>query len=81
MFPFAVPWGNIEILGKQNELFPSGPVVKCLVYYTKHLTTGPKGNSSFCFPRISMFPQGTAKGNIEVRGKQNELFPSGPVNK
>ena len=21
--------GNIEILGKQNSLFPSGPVIKC----------------------------------------------------
>ena len=30
MFPSAVPWGNIEILGKQNELFPSRPVIKCL---------------------------------------------------
>ena len=25
--------GNIEILGKQNSLFPSGPVIKCLVSY------------------------------------------------
>ena len=23
--------GNIEILGKQNSLFPSGPVIKCLL--------------------------------------------------
>ena len=23
--------GNIEILGKQNSLFPSGPVIKCLI--------------------------------------------------
>ena len=30
-FPSAAPRGNIEILGKQNELFPSGPVIKCLV--------------------------------------------------
>ena len=37
--------------------------------------TRPEGNSSFCFPRISMFP----RGNIEIRGKQNELFPEGPV--
>ena len=33
MFPSAAPRGNIEILGKQNELFPSGPVIKCLIYY------------------------------------------------
>ena len=30
MFPSAAPRGNIKILGKQNELFPSGPVIKCL---------------------------------------------------
>ena len=41
--------------------------------------TGPEGNSSFCFPRISMFPRGAAEGNVEIRGKQNELFPEGPV--
>ena len=31
----------------------------------KHLMTGHKGNS--------------AEGNIEVEGKQNSLFPEGPV--
>ena len=30
------------------------------------------GNSEFCFPRISMFLG-------EILGKQNSLFPSGPV--
>ena len=25
--------GNIKILGKQNSLFPSGPVINCLMYY------------------------------------------------
>ena len=34
MFPSAAPRGNIEILGKQNELFPSGPVIKCLMFTT-----------------------------------------------
>ena len=32
MFPSAAPRGNIEILGKQNELFPSGPVIKFNVF-------------------------------------------------
>ena len=27
--------GNIEILGKQNSLFPSGPVIKCLLFSEK----------------------------------------------
>ena len=30
LFPSTSSWrGNIEILGKQNSLFPSGPVIKC----------------------------------------------------
>ena len=29
----------------------------------KHLMTGPEGNSSFCFPRISMFPRCAAEEN------------------
>ena len=48
-------------------------------YFNKHLMTGPEGNSSFCFPRISMFPRGAAEENIEILGKQNDLFPKGPV--
>ena len=32
MFSSAAPRENIEILGKQNELFPSGPVIKCLLF-------------------------------------------------
>jgi len=43
--------------------------------------TGPEGNSEFCFPRILMFQSLNLKvsGNIEILGKQNSLFPSGPV--
>ena len=37
--------------------------------------TGPEGNIEFCFPRIFV------SGNIEIRGKQNSLFPKGPVSK
>ena len=45
----------------------------------KHLMTGPKGNSEFCFPETLNVPRGEAEGNIEVEGKQNSLFPGGPV--
>ena len=41
--------------------------------------TGPSGKNSFCFPRISMFPSAAPRGNIEILGKQNEQFPSGPI--
>ena len=36
--------------------------------------TGPKGNSEFCFPRLAQ-----CWNIIEVKGKQNSLFPAGPV--
>ena len=35
----------------------------------KHLMTGHKGNNEFCFPETLN----------EVEGKQNSLFPEGPV--
>ena len=31
-FHFGSASGNYEILGKQNELFPLGPVIKCLLF-------------------------------------------------
>ena len=31
-------------------------LLKCYVI-SKHLMTGPEGNSEICFPRISMFPE------------------------
>ena len=48
-------------------------------YGNKHLMTGPKGNSEFCFPETPNVPRGEAEGNIEVEGKQNSLFPERPV--
>ena len=46
---------------------------------SKHLMTGHKGNSVFCFPETLNVPRGEAEGNIEVEGKLNSLFPEGPV--
>ena len=45
--------------------------------------TGPAGSSEFCFPRISMFPEPKSRETLRfeepIRGKQNSLFPKGPV--
>ena len=41
--------------------------------------TCPKGNSEFCFPETLNISWGEAEGNTEVKGKQNSLFPAGPV--
>ena len=57
----------------------------CVLFYfelggiTKHLMTGPSGNSEFCFPSTSMFPSASPRGTLRVSGKQNSLFPLGPV--
>ena len=45
----------------------------------KHLITGHKGSSKFCFPETLNVPRGFASGNIEVEAKQNLLFPERPV--
>ena len=45
----------------------------------KHLMTGHKGNSEFCFPETFNVPRGETERNIQVEGKQNSLFPEGPV--
>ena len=57
----------------------------CVLFYfelggiTKHLMTGPSGNSELCFPSTSMFPSASPPGTLRVSGKQNSLFPLGPV--
>ena len=37
--------------------------------------TAPKENGEFCFHKNLNLPRGQAKGNIEVEGMQNSLFP------
>ena len=43
----------------------------------KHLMTGrmPRETVHFLFPENLYVSRGRAKENIEIRGKQNELFP------
>ena len=56
----------------------------------KHLMTGPKGNSEFCFPETLNVPRGEDEGNFEGRGetkltvsklekklRKNDLFKDG----
>ena len=43
------------------------------ISFNKHLMTGPEGNSEFCFPETLNV------GTLRVEGKQNSLFPEGPV--
>ena len=38
--------------------------------------TGPKGDSEFCFPKISV-SRDEVDENIQILGKQNSLIPEG----
>ena len=41
----------------------------------KHLMTGYKGNSEFCFPSTSMFPSASPRGTLRSRGNKTHCFP------
>ena len=67
-----------------NGEVPSQPEVETKqgtmsICYFKHLMTAPKENSEFCFSEALGVSRGEAEGNIEVEGRQNSLFPAGPV--
>ena len=76
---FANHWQELcnSDLTQLNKLL--APNSEDTVFTNKHLITGPKGNSEFCFPETLNVPRGEAEGNIEVEGKQNSLLPEGPV--
>ena len=38
----------------------------------KHLMTGPEGNSEFCFPRISRFPETKSRETL-LRFEENKI--------
>ena len=44
-------------------------------YITNHLMTGPLGNSEFCFPRISMFPETKSRETLRFSGNKIHCFP------
>ena len=50
------------------SIFELGGIIKHLMKLTTGRKNGPTGNSEFCFPRT-----------LRVSGKQNSLFPLGPV--
>ena len=44
------------------------------------IMNGPLGNSELCFTRTDLsVPRDEVEGNIEILGKQNSLFLSGPA--
>ena len=47
--------------------------------YNKTLNDWPLGKQWVLFPSTSMFPSASPRGTLRVSGKQNSLFPLGPV--
>ena len=81
--PLKLPSHSEEVhpiwykLSDSYQVKPSLTLIRESLQVNKHLMTGPKGNSEFCFPETLNVPRGEAEGNIEVEGKQNSLFPEG----
>ena len=46
---------------------------------TKHLMTGPPGNSEFRFPSTSVFPSLSPQEPSRGSGEQNSIFPLGSI--
>ena len=44
-------------------------------YITNRLMTGPEGNSEFCFPRISMFPETKSRETLRFSGNKIHCSP------
>ena len=44
-------------------------------YITNHLMTGALGNSEFCFPRISMFPETESRETLRFSGNKIHCSP------
>ena len=44
-------------------------------YITNHLMTSPLGNSEFCFPRISVFPETKSRETLRFEGSKIHCSP------
>jgi len=42
-----------------------------------HLMTGPEGNSEFCFPRVSMFPETKSRETLRFEGNKIHCYTRG----
>ena len=49
--------------------------VRKMSHDNKHLMTGPEGNSEFCFPRFSIFPETKSRETLRFEGNKIHCFP------
>ena len=65
MFPSASPRGTLRVSGKQNSLFPLGPVIKCLLEHLSRLIV-------FCFAfhvrNLTFNTSGSSKRQLKNSG-------------
>ena len=50
-------------------------ILQFVLCNNKHLMTGPEGNSEFCFPRISMFPETKSRETLRFEGNKIHCSP------
>ena len=50
-------------------------ILNVMSHDIKHLMTGPEGNSEFCFPRISMFPETKSRETLRFEGNKIHCSP------
>ena len=70
-------WPLLHVIAGISARFSNCAFV-LFCFITNHLVTGPLGNSGFCLPHLNV-SLNFVSGNIEILGKQNSLFPSGPA--
>ena len=79
---FLVRRGKLTFLGGYQNSHPMPALLpyhrlnidRCMINI-KHLMTGPEGNSEFCFPRISMFPEMKSRETLRFEGNKIHCSP------
>ena len=68
---------SVQLMSLESQsVFQTLRFCNLFCYITNHLMTGPKGNSEFCFPRISMFPSSRTTSRKTLRFERNEIHCS-----
>ena len=60
---------------KSQRIFQNLLLFCLAIIITNHLMTGPEGNSEFCFPQISMFPETKSRETLRFEGNKIHCTP------
>ena len=67
--------GEKDRKAEKDEEYSQAARTNCVTVNIKHLMTGPEGNRSFCFPRISCFPEAQPRETLRFKGNKMNCFP------